>query len=340
MFVIIFIYFVFLKVQQHILSFDERLHEAMITRNSIHLTLFMMRLENESDKKKASSVIQALTSLLNIMLAVNTKPLTFTGVDHFRGSVLYMKVNPHNALMKFQEFVMLKFKDAGLHLCGNHDVYTPHVTIMKFSRPLCKQLNIEKLNSHYYNKYTYHESGKQSVTGLRICATGPERSDDEFYVTLTRIQNSLLSLSPKINELIRQNIERLMSDKIISVDLGNKYLEELKKESSNISFEKSIQKMLRNFKQLNFKQNKHLFILRGLPGSGKSYFVQQMLRNKPRDVTVKSCSADEYFHSKAIEYKFSGDEILQAHSYCRDHVLTAIQSNIDYIIVDNINSNL
>ena len=73
--------------------------------------------------------------------------------------------------------------------------------------------------------------------------------------------------------------------------------------------------------------NKILYIVRGLPGSGKSTFAQTL--------TPNHWEADMYFLNENGEYKFNMDEIKNAHQWCRDMVEDAMKRNLDKIAVSN-----
>jgi predicted kinase len=73
--------------------------------------------------------------------------------------------------------------------------------------------------------------------------------------------------------------------------------------------------------------NKILYIVRGLPGSGKSTFAQTL--------TPNHWEADMYFINENGEYKFNMDEIKIAHQWCRDAVEDAMGRGLDKIAVSN-----
>ncbi len=73
--------------------------------------------------------------------------------------------------------------------------------------------------------------------------------------------------------------------------------------------------------------NKVLYIVRGLPGSGKSTFAQTL--------TPNHWEADMYFINEDGEYKFNIDEIKIAHQWCKDMVEGAMKRNLDKIAVSN-----
>ena len=59
---------------------------------------------------------------------------------------------------------------------------------------------------------------------------------------------------------------------------------------------------------------KKLYLVRGLPGSGKSTFAEALVGS---DFLV--CEADKYFIVDG-EYKFDGTKIKQAHEWCKNRV--------------------
>jgi predicted kinase len=67
---------------------------------------------------------------------------------------------------------------------------------------------------------------------------------------------------------------------------------------------------------------KKLYIVRGLPGSGKSTFAEALVGS---DFLV--CEADKYFIVDG-EYKFDGTKIKQAHEWCRNKVETYMKDSL------------
>ena len=67
---------------------------------------------------------------------------------------------------------------------------------------------------------------------------------------------------------------------------------------------------------------KVLYLIRGVPGSGKSTFTKHIWN----DYAI--CEADQYFIDKETgEYKFNTDELKNAHQWCRDMVETKMKDN-------------
>lgn len=67
---------------------------------------------------------------------------------------------------------------------------------------------------------------------------------------------------------------------------------------------------------------KHLYIVRGLPGSGKSTFAKTLVGS---DFLV--CEADKYFMVDG-EYKFDATKLKEAHEFCRNMVETYMKDSL------------
>jgi predicted kinase len=73
---------------------------------------------------------------------------------------------------------------------------------------------------------------------------------------------------------------------------------------------------------------KTLYIVRGIPGSGKSTFAQSL------DCPV--FEADQYFiDSETDEYKFDGSKIKLAHNWCKLRVEQSMEDDSQKIAVSN-----
>ena len=75
---------------------------------------------------------------------------------------------------------------------------------------------------------------------------------------------------------------------------------------------------------------KTVYILRGLPGSGKTTWAKQQ-------IGAVICSADDYFLRNG-QYKFNRNLLANAHADCKAMFRKAIFDDADVIIVDNTNT--
>lgn len=76
--------------------------------------------------------------------------------------------------------------------------------------------------------------------------------------------------------------------------------------------------------------------MRGLPGSGKTFFVNNFLvKDEPSFVV---CSADHFFEKDVggkTVYNFSYDLLSEAHQFCKDKFVDSVNSEVPLVIVDN-----
>jgi predicted kinase len=75
----------------------------------------------------------------------------------------------------------------------------------------------------------------------------------------------------------------------------------------------------------------NLVLMRGLPGSGKSFSANQMRGN--------ICSADDYFIDKN-GYSFDPLKLPQAHAQCQFTAEKAMSLNANLVVIDNTNTKL
>ena len=64
-----------------------------------------------------------------------------------------------------------------------------------------------------------------------------------------------------------------------------------------------------------------LFLVRGLPGSGKTSFASHIWN----DYAV--CEADKFFYDKEGNYNFDGSKLKEAHAWCKNEVEIRMQDH-------------
>lgn len=77
-----------------------------------------------------------------------------------------------------------------------------------------------------------------------------------------------------------------------------------------------------------------VYIMRGLPGAGKSTFIKTLTGK------IDICSADD-FHMKNGVYSFDPKNIAAAHNQCLTDFLTGLEiyeNQFDYTVIDNTNT--
>uniref|UniRef100_A0A5S6QRP2 Smr domain-containing protein n=1 Tax=Trichuris muris TaxID=70415 RepID=A0A5S6QRP2_TRIMR len=76
-------------------------------------------------------------------------------------------------------------------------------------------------------------------------------------------------------------------------------------------------------------------ILRGVPGSGKTTLAMKLTQMNPDSVV---CSADEYFKNSDGVYVFDPERLSDAHRFCLQRAVAAMESKVSLIIIDNTNT--
>lgn len=69
--------------------------------------------------------------------------------------------------------------------------------------------------------------------------------------------------------------------------------------------------------------SQRLYLIRGLPGSGKSTRARQIVADHPG---MRHIEADMYFEDREGRYVFAGGQIGNAHAWCRKKTLQALQA--------------
>ncbi|KAJ6655385.1 hypothetical protein lerEdw1_005443 [Lerista edwardsae] len=77
-----------------------------------------------------------------------------------------------------------------------------------------------------------------------------------------------------------------------------------------------------------------LVLLRGVPGSGKSYLARALLEDNPNGIIL---STDDYFCQKNGQYQFDADCLGEAHEWNWKRAKEAFEKRITPIIIDNTN---
>jgi predicted kinase len=80
---------------------------------------------------------------------------------------------------------------------------------------------------------------------------------------------------------------------------------------------------------------KTLYIIRGLPGSGKSTLGHELASEADGYYKRHSVAADDWFCDQYGEYNFVPEELSDAHEDCRSRVMGRMMSGVEKICVCN-----
>jgi len=82
------------------------------------------------------------------------------------------------------------------------------------------------------------------------------------------------------------------------------------------------------------RNNRTMFVMRGLPGSGKSFLVKKIVRAYGAE-NVAVCSADDYFVQSDGTYEWDQSRLKDAHEACQEKSRSAAQSGTPVVVIDN-----
>jgi len=82
-------------------------------------------------------------------------------------------------------------------------------------------------------------------------------------------------------------------------------------------------------------KEKTVFIMRGIPGSGKTT-LSDSIKKENIENSVSICSSDSFFTHDG-KYEYDSSKIVQAHAVCFKDFISSISKAIHVIIVDNTN---
>lgn len=331
------------RIQSHITGLTPQLAEGCLPVEALHVTLCMIRLENENQISIAQDVMKnARAQFIHIL--PRCLHLSFTGVGNFRERLVYVKVAACPALEKFVFFLIERFREAGLRTPGNHEEYTPHMTVVKLSRPMQRELHTGIISPASYQPFLDTDLGSHQIESLSLCSMTAPKQADGFYLRLGEISNSLAGLPTPFQSLLSKRLDFFCSNGVITETERDELYKTLQVASGRESvqeFDVTIEEIIRLGSEETMCSKATplpvVIALRGVPGSGKSHLAthcSEYLRN-PSKVAV--CSADQFFIENG-EYKFSPKLLPKGHTHCLELFLQALEEGKELVIVDNTNS--
>ena len=77
---------------------------------------------------------------------------------------------------------------------------------------------------------------------------------------------------------------------------------------------------------------KQLILVRGLSGSGKTLLASTICGDAENRFMI---SADDFFVDDQGEYRFNGDKLKEAHTWCQEETKEAMEDDFEVIVVHN-----
>ena len=185
------------EVQEHIINEEPLFKHVLIAIPTLHLTLLVMRLENEEEIAKAKDALEGSKEIMQNIFKKCSKELTFSGIEHFRNKVVYLGTNKESQeemIDCLQEAVIALQNELtanGIELKSNgKDKFVPHVTIMKMSKNIVKmkKKGIRHIDPKFYEDFSTLHFGTQKFSELLLCSMLDKKDDDGFYQVLGKIE--------------------------------------------------------------------------------------------------------------------------------------------------------
>ena len=359
------------QVQDTIIAGDPRLKDGVLPPTALHVTICMLRISTPKDAERVKAVLERHQR--HFMALFSASKLRINGVGNFRGRVVFGRVELTPTLQRVNAGLLQSFRNAGLQTPGNHEVFSPHMTLVKLSRPMCRAMGKSAfVEPALYSEFVDMDFGEQVVPELHVCSMLEPKEADGFYVRLVCMPLGLEILVPSLAPALLSRIRQLEQHDSISAATATELAACLDAGSSvnHARLVSSLSKfgnsnaMSAGWRFFPCPSNSGpsvdnylgcVYILRGLPGSGKSYLTAKLCEKLSSAGPLKVCSADEYFTSQGSEgdeedlgtdvngsdgapgYDFDVAKIRQAHSYCMDVFIEALNNGMPSVVVDNTN---
>eukprot|EP00118_Oscarella_pearsei_P026888 m.310543 g.310543 ORF g.310543 m.310543 type:complete len:1493 (+) comp52446_c0_seq1:108-4586(+) len=315
------------SLQETLCSTDPRLSDGCLSPSTLHLTLAMLRINSEKEMETVKQIMDSLQFQL-VSLFSPEKELHLEGVQHFRDRVIHTLPLDEPVLHQFAGLLMQKLSIASIATPGNYAQFNPHVTLIKLSRPMCRQYKMTTIERGVYQAFTEKTFGRQKVECIHLCSVTALKGDDgPVYVRCHTVRNCFTDLSPAIPRIMLSACEK-------AVDSQAK-IHQLKDGLESDSVEKVWETCRLIVDIVESFATKSLVLLRGLPGSGKST-VAKSLRS---DSKAEICSADDYRYSSQ-GYAFNQSRLVDVHRQCFLKCIELVGQGCPMVIIDNTNSHL
>lgn len=337
------------RVQSDVVSHSPHLAEGCLPPTALHVTVCMVKLDTPSHLETARDILERTKHQL-VQYLPGCAEIEFTGVDNFRERLVYAKVAPNPALDRFSAFLIERFQSAGLRTPGNHAQFTPHMTLVKMSRPMQHATHTSIISRDAYCQFADTPLGRQRVAGIYLCSMTEARQEDGFYKRFHFVSNSVLNLSPMVGPLLSKCVNFLRERDVVQSKEASSLLKAIASTPGSDAdvagrLDAAVESICRHVRQhLSNASNPPLVgtrvvILRGLPGSGKSHLARNCseVRSGAATSSTAICSADDYF-TQSDHYKFVQGRLPEAHSHCYQQFLQALSEGKAMVVVDNTHS--
>lgn len=366
-------------IHKHITKSNSLLTSSCSEIKALHVSLVMIRCSTPESIQKAIRVFKQFSLLLNAYLPREVL-LTFQGIKTFHNRVLYTQPFETSRLTQLVEEMKRQFVQNGISLVGNHDPFQAHMTLLNMNRSTSRMCD-DGVDYTIYSKYADMVMGSSSCTSIEFCEMSSEKEQfTKFYNCLCSVSNLSLTKCVGANsgDTYTASVIRSVLPSVYlqyGHDHGHEiYVKNNKTHNASTDNPSAHCDSREGAPSRNSLQDHHsngdvavVLILRGLPGCGKSTFVQFISEYISVHCLGLSCvkvSADDFVPygkgdgGAADEVRASGDadavasthqqdrkcmigfnkqDISMYHKKCTLAFTAAMNDHINVIIVDNTN---
>jgi len=166
-------------------------------------------------------------------------------------------------------------------------------------------------------------------------------SEIKKYIPTNNSSNNNLQTKKIDQEIQQQKTSNTALEKNHSITQQlSTELSELKLDDSSEKIKQLYKKKytwLDNLKHVSyFKQNKVMYIMRGLPGSGKSTLAQHILKQYEQS-HVAVCCADDFRVNAEGKYEWSKEMLGMTHQKCQQEAQKHCKRGTNVVLIDNTN---
>lgn len=176
-------------VQERVVAYEPRLASACLPHDAFHLTLLTLRLDTQEEVTRACEVLASCQAFLANLLP-HQQPVALQGLSCFRDRVLVANVAHADQLIldTLAGHLLAQCRAAGLRTPGNHREFVAHMTLVKMSRQLCRDLR--RLPEPAFTALLNTDFGLQRVEELHLCHMTSAKGLDGFYLREARLVNT------------------------------------------------------------------------------------------------------------------------------------------------------
>ncbi|XP_038603186.1 chromatin modification-related protein eaf-1-like [Tachyglossus aculeatus] len=200
------------NVQELIYTKDPELLKALISVQTLHITLTVVHLGTDQDVQKAISALEQSKAKVDALLQGKPLNLTFRGIGQFNNQVIYVKMSgeEQQILSKIADVVESSFREMSVDITGSKD-FKPHLTVLKLSKaPALRRKGYRKISLDVYKEYEDSPFGTEILSQIDLCSMHKKKQESGYYHCECSIKITSLSLDQTL-PMKSEHLEELVT---------------------------------------------------------------------------------------------------------------------------------